>query len=112
MKEKKIKEPTFSNFLSSYMVDVILFVTGILTVILTFIIMYTLCRQSKLKSIVANLALQHVKTVEAAAIKESNICNLELIQLLIMLNLILTVLLVLVKLKKIKCFKDIYLPIC
>ena len=31
---------TFNTFLSSYMVDVILFVTGILIVILTFIIMY------------------------------------------------------------------------
>ena len=103
--EKKIKEPTFNTFLSSYMVDVILFVTGILTVILTFIIMYTLCRQSKLKSIVANLALQCVKTVQAATIKESNNCNLELIQLLITLNLILTVLLVLVKLKKSKVFQ-------
>ena len=40
MKEKKIKEPVFNTFLSSYMVDVILFVTGILTVIMTFIIMY------------------------------------------------------------------------
>ena len=40
IKEKRIKEPTFNNFLSSYIVDVILFVTGILTVILTFIIMY------------------------------------------------------------------------
>ena len=87
------------------MVDVILFVTGILTVILTFIITYTLCRQSKLKSVVANLALQCVKTVEAAAVKESNNCNLELIQLLIILNLILMVLLVLVKLKKSKVFQ-------
>ena len=49
-----------------------MFVTGILTVILTFVIMYMLCRQSKLKSIVANLALQCIKTVEAAAIKEIN----------------------------------------
>ena len=73
--------------------------------ILTFIIMYMLCGQSKLKSIVANLALQHVKTVEAAMIKESNNCNLELIQLLIMLNLILTILLVLAKLKKSKVFQ-------
>ena len=87
------------------MEDVILFATGILTVILTFIIMYTLCGQSKLKSIVANLALQCVKTIEAATIKECNNCNLELIQLLIMLNLILTVLLVLVKLKKSKVFQ-------
>ena len=38
IKEKKIKEPTYNTFLSSYMVDVILFVTGILTVILTFLI--------------------------------------------------------------------------
>ena len=56
-KEKMIKEPTFNTFLSSYVVDVIMFVTGILTVILTFVIMYVLCRQSTLKSIVANMAL-------------------------------------------------------
>ena len=105
IKEKRIKEPTFNNFLSSYMVDVMLFVTGILTVILTFMIMYMLCRQLKLRSVVANLALQHVKTVEAAAIKEFSNCNSELIQLLILLNLILTVLLVLAKLKKSKLFQ-------
>ena len=87
------------------MVDVILFVTGILTVILTFIIMYILCGQSKLKSVVANLALQCVKTVDAAAIKEFKNCKLELIQLLIMLNLILTILVVLAKLKKSKVFQ-------
>ena len=105
MKEKKIKEPIFNTFLSSYVVDVILCVTGILTVILAFIITYILCRQSKLKSVVAYLALQHVKTVEAAAIKEFNNCNLELIQLLIMLNLMLTILIVLAKLKKSKVFQ-------
>ena len=100
-----IREPTFNTFLSSYMINIILFVTGILTVILTFIIMYMLCRQSKLKSILVNLALQHVKTVDAVTIKDSNNCNLELIQLLMILNLILTVLLVLVKLKKSRVFQ-------
>ena len=105
IKEKSIKEPTCNAFLSSYMVDVILFVTGILTVILMFKIMYMLCRQSKLKLVVANLALQCVKTVEAAAIKEFDNCNLELIQLLIVLDLILTILTVLAKLKKIKVFQ-------
>ena len=68
--------------------------------------MYMLCRQSKLKSVVANLALQHVKTVETAAIKEFHNCNLELIQLLIMLNLILTILIVLAKLRKSKVFQS------
>ena len=105
IKEKSIKDLIFNTFLSSYMVGVIMFVTGILTVILTFIITYMLCRQSKLKSVVANLALQCVKRVEAAMIKEFNNCNLELIQLLIMLNLILTIFLVLAKLKKSKVFQ-------
>ena len=40
-----------------------------------------LCGQSKLKLVVANQALQCVKTVQAVAIKEFNNCNLELIQL-------------------------------
>ena len=67
--------------------------------------MYMLCGQSKLKSVIANVALQCVKTVEAATIKEFNNCNLELIPLLIMLNLILTILLVWAKLKKSKVFQ-------
>ena len=105
IKEKMIKELTFNTFLSSYMIDVILFATGILTVILTIVIMYMLCGQSKLKTIVANLALQCIKTVEAAMIKETNSGSLELIQLLIILNLVLTASLVLVKLKKCKVFQ-------
>ena len=36
-----------------------------------------LCKQSKLESVVANLALQCVKTVETGAIKEFTNCNLE-----------------------------------
>ena len=58
IKKKTIKEPMFNTFLSSYMADVIVFATGILSVILTFVITYMLCRESKLKSIVANMALQ------------------------------------------------------
>ena len=82
-----------------------MFVTGILIVILTFVIKYMLCGQSKLKSIVANLTLQCIKKVEAGMIKEIKSCILELIQLLIILNLVLTVLLILVKLKKSKVFQ-------
>ena len=104
IKEKIIKEPTFNTFLSSYIADVIVFVTGILSVILTFVITL-LCRQSKLKSIVANMALQCIKTIEAATIKEIKNCDLELIQLLIILNLAMTALLVLTKIKKSRVFQ-------
>ena len=100
IKENVIKEPTFNTFLSSYIADIIVFVTGILSVILTFVITYILCGQSKLKSIVANVAVQCIKTLEAATIKDIENCDLELIQLLIILNLAMTALLVLTKIKK------------
>ena len=64
-----------------------------------------LCRQSKLKSIVANMALQCVKTIEAAVIKEIENCDPELIQLLIILNLAMTALLVITKIRKSKVFQ-------
>ena len=70
-KEKIIKELTFNTFLSSYVIYVIMFATGILTVILTFVITYVLCGQSKVKSVVANMTLQCIKTIEAATIKET-----------------------------------------
>ena len=96
----------FNTFLSSYIVDVIAFATGILPVILTFVITYMLCGQSKLKLIVANKALQcDIKTIEAAAIKEIKNCDLELIQLLIILNLAMTALLVLTKIRKSRVFQ-------
>ena len=71
LQEKTIKEPKFNAFLSSYIANVLLFAAGILSVILTCVIIYMLCGQSKLKSLVANMALHHVKTIEAAALKEN-----------------------------------------
>ena len=38
LQEKTIKEPKFNAFLSSYIPDIIVFVAGILSVILTFVI--------------------------------------------------------------------------
>ena len=69
IQEKTIKEPKFNVLLSSYIADVIVFAAGILSVVLTFIIIYLLCGQSKLKSLVANMAIHHVKTIETATLK-------------------------------------------
>ena len=63
-----------------------------------------LCIQPKRKSIVTTMALQCVKTIEAAMIKEIVNCDLELIQLLIISNLAMTALLVLIKIKKSRLF--------
>ena len=64
-----------------------------------------LCRQSKLKSLVANMALQHIKTIEAATIREIENCEVGVIKLLIILNLVITALLILIKLKKSRLFQ-------
>ena len=55
----------FGSFLDSFLVDVLLFIAALITVIKTLVVIYMVCGQSKLKALVANLALQHTKAVEA-----------------------------------------------
>ena len=50
------------------------------------------------------MALQCVKTIEAAAIKEIENCDLGIIKILITLNLVITELLILIKIKKSRVF--------
>ena len=38
--------------------------------IITLVVIYMICRQSKLKALVANIALQHAKGVEAADVND------------------------------------------
>ena len=54
------------SFLDSFMVDVLLFIATLITIVVTFVMMYMVCGQSKLKALVANIALQCTKAVEAA----------------------------------------------
>ena len=44
----------------------LLFVAALLTLIVTLIVIYVVCRQSKLKTLVANIALQCIRGTEAA----------------------------------------------
>ena len=55
----------FGSFLHSFMIDMLLFIAALITMIITLVVMYMVCRQSKLKAFVANLALQCTKAVEA-----------------------------------------------
>ena len=56
------------SFLDSFMVDMLLFIAALITIVVTLVVMYMVCRQSKLKALVANIALQHTKAVEAASL--------------------------------------------
>ena len=58
----------FKGFISSFIVDIIGFSTALLTIIITLVIIYIVTGHSKLKTIVTNIALQCIKTIEAAAL--------------------------------------------
>ena len=56
----------FQSFLKSFMADVLIFAAALITLIIALIVMYVLYRQSKLKALVTNIAMQRIRAVEAA----------------------------------------------
>ena len=69
-KEQEIEETKgiskFKSFLNSFLVDILLFTAALVTMIIMLMIIYIMCGQSKLKALVANIALQCIKGVELA----------------------------------------------
>ena len=64
---------TNKNFFSNnYIVDIFLFITAIISLLLTTLVIYLLCKYRKLRMLVANLALQQVKEVGTVTQKEIN----------------------------------------
>ena len=64
--ERTKKSSKFGSFLNSFLADILLFSAALVTVIVTLVVIYMVCGQSKLKTKVANIALQHIKSTEAA----------------------------------------------
>ena len=64
--DKSENNSRFQSFLNSFLADVLIFTAALITLIITLIIIYMLYRQSKLKALVTNIALQRIKAVEAA----------------------------------------------
>ena len=60
------KNSKFQSFLNSFLADVLIFTAALITLIIMLIIIYVLYRQSKLKALVMNIAMQRIKAVEAA----------------------------------------------
>ena len=74
---------------------------AILTVFIIFVIIYIIMGQYKLKVLVAAMALQRVRAVEALNTnRQPQICNSELVKILMILNLVILVSLLLKKIKK------------
>ena len=73
-KEQELENPEetskFKLFLNSFLADILLFTSALITLIITLVIIYVMYRQSKLKALVTNIALQQIKTVEAPAMSD------------------------------------------
>ena len=64
--EERTKQSSkFGSFLNSFLADICLFSAASVTIILTLVVIYVVCGQPKLKTFVANIALQHIKGIEA-----------------------------------------------
>ena len=65
-KERDKLNTEFSSCLNSFMVDVLLFVTALITIIVMMVVIYMVCGHSKLKTLVTNMALQQMKGIVTA----------------------------------------------
>ena len=65
--EERTKQSSkFGSFLNSFLADILLFSAALVAIIIMLVVIYIVYRQSKLKTLVANIALQHVKGIKAA----------------------------------------------
>ena len=91
----------FRTFINSFLIDLLVFIAAILTVFIIFVMIYIITGQSKLKALVATMALQRVRAVESLNTNsQTQNCNSELLKILMILHLVKVVSLLLRKIKK------------
>ena len=61
--EKNLK---FRSFLNNFLADILIFTSTLITLLITLVIIYVMYGQSKLKALVTDIAMQRIRTVEAA----------------------------------------------
>ena len=97
----------FKSFISSFISDIIGFSAALLIIFITLVIIYIVMGHSKLKTLVANIALQSIETVEAAALNPNHvICKNGLVRIFMIINLAILTIMTLAKLKKSKIFNS------
>ena len=64
--EEAKKNSKLCSFLKSVLVDMLLFTVALITMIIMKVVICIICGQSKLKALIANIALQCTKAVGAA----------------------------------------------
>ena len=96
----------FKGFISSFIADIIGFATALLTIITALVVSYIVTGHSKLNTLVTNIALQYIKTVEAAVLNPNHvICESGLEKILLIINLAVVTIMAFTKLRKSRIFK-------
>ena len=91
---------------SNFIADIIGFTAALLTIITGLVVIYVVTLHSKLKILVANIALQHIRTVEAAALNPDYIiCKSGLEKMLLIINLAVITIMAIAKVRKSRIFK-------
>ena len=102
--------PNKNVFFNNNILDVFLFVTAVISILATTVAMNTLCNHKICRTLVASLALQQIKELDAVATQE----QLQYIECtcivqwctILMLNIVLALkLFVIIKMKKLKLFR-------
>ena len=68
--ELELEMPYKNFFTNNFIIDIFVFMVAIISVITTILIMCTLCKHNKVRTLVASSALQQVKEVSAVATKK------------------------------------------
>ena len=101
-------------FFNNYILDVFLFVTAIISLLVTTLVMNIICKHKKLKTLVSSLTLQQIKEVGVVATQEkvkpvqSNECTCKIQWYTISMlgiSILSLVLFVIIKLGKLKLFR-------
>ena len=114
--EERTKQSSkFGSFLNSFLTDVLLFSAALVTITVTLVVIYVVCRQSKLKTLVANIALQHIKGTEAADPKFQDIycmCKMQWYTIVMLLIIFLGMIyLVTNRIRKSSLFGECFFPL-
>ena len=71
----------FRTFITNFIADMLVFSAALLTVIVTLVVIYIISGQSKLKMLVANIALQCIRGIEAFNPKHQDVhCDLGILK--------------------------------
>ena len=96
----------FKDFISSFTADIIGFATTLLTIRTALVVIYIVTGYSKLKTLVTNIALQHIRTVGVTAPQpKSHHCESGLEKMLLIVNVIVVTIMAITKLRKSRIFK-------